>query len=86
MLVILTGVITNFFNHQILTDNIVQILIVLNSIPLTSFIIAKASGRDTKTKASLVCPECNGKMKSIGNWRCTGCEGTFKQGKKVLKK
>ena len=67
MLVILIDVATNFFNHQILTDNIVQILIVLNLIPLTSFMATKASGRDTKTIASLVCPECNAKIKSTGN-------------------
>ena len=82
MLVVVVGSTVNFFNQKILTDHILEILIVLNLIPLTSFAITKATGRGMKTEVSLVCPECNGKMKSSGTWKCSDCSGTFRHGKK----
>ena len=82
MLVIIVGATVNFFNQKILTDHILEILIILNLVPLTSFAITKITGRGTKTEASLVCPECNGKMKPSGTWKCSNCNGTFRHGKK----
>ena len=82
MLVITVGAAVNFFNQEILTDNILGILIVLNLIPLTSFAITKATGRNTKIEVSLVCPDCNGKMKASGSWKCSNCNGVFRHGKK----
>ena len=82
MIVVLVGTATNFFNQKILTEHIIEVLIILNLIPLTSFAVTKATGRNTKTEASLVCPDCNGKMKPSGSWKCSKCNGIFKHGKK----
>ena len=82
MTVITVGAAIDFFNQKYLTDYILEILIILNLIPLTSFAITKATGRNTKTEVSLVCPECNGKMKPSGSWKCSTCNGIFKHGKK----
>ena len=42
--VITMGAAINFFNQKYLTDHILEILIILNLIPLTSFAITKANG------------------------------------------
>lgn len=82
MVAILVGVETKFFNQEILTGNIIEILIILNLIPLTSFAITKARRRSTTNEVSLVCPDCNGKMKPTGKWECIKCGGIFEHGKK----
>ena len=82
MIVMLIGVATNFFNQKFLTDNIIEIVILLNLIPLTSFAITKATGGKLKNDPALECPDCSEKMKPLGNWKCSNCDGIFKHGKK----
>lgn len=82
MLVILIGVQADFFNNKYLSDNIIGIMIILNAIPLASFFVSKISNRKSTNEPSTVCPVCNEKMTTQGNWKCTGCNGIFKHGKK----
>ena len=81
MFAVLIGIAANFFNNEILNQYVIHILIVLNLIPLTSFTITKLTGRKNKSNPVLVCPNCNGRMKTDGNWKCLDCAGVFKQGK-----
>ena len=82
MLVVLIGVQADFFNNKYLSDNIIEIMIVLNAIPLASFFVSKISKRKEAKEPSTICPVCNEKMITQGSWKCTGCDGTFKHGKK----
>jgi len=82
MLVILIGVSVNFFNNEIMNTYVLEILILLNTIPLTSFVYMKLAGKSIRSNPSLVCPDCSGKMKTKGNWECMSCGGIFKHGKK----
>ena len=85
MIFVLVGVTVDFFNNEYLNEYVIEILITLNIIPLTSFAIMKATGRKIKPEPSLVCPKCYGKMKTDGDWKCLDCEGEFKHGKKENK-
>lgn len=82
MIIVLVGVATDFFNQKFLTDNVIEIVILLNLIPLTSFAITKATGGKIKNEPALECPDCGDKMKPLGNWKCNSCGGVFKHGKK----
>lgn len=86
MLIVLIGVQVNFFNNAYFTDHIIWIIITLNAIPLSSFLIKKMSERNLpskpKSEPSNVCIACNGKMITTGNWKCIDCGGVFRHGKK----
>lgn len=82
MFIFLVGVQIDFFNSKYLTGYIIEIMIILNAIPLTSFILSKISKGKNVMQPSSVCPECSGKMISQGSRTCVDCGGIFKQGKK----
>ena len=81
MFVVLVGISANFFNNEILNQYVIHILIVLNLIPLTSFTITKLTGRKNKSNPGLICPACDGMMKTNGDWKCLNCNSVFKYGK-----
>ena len=81
MIIILIGIQANFFNQEFLSNNIIQILILLNMIPLTSFAVTKITKKNI-IEPILACHDCGEKMKPMGNWKCFNCDATFKHGKK----